>query len=404
VRPLKIIGGVYREICQFPERREIFGSGGRAAAALATLNEHVELHCFVPESRQQEVAAGMAAFAFSLVMHPSDDIVSFRYLHGLASPIPQPALNTLRQAAAIELHGDVILRYGMVEGDAVVKAKRAIYDPQNPLSPVAFALNGSSAQELAYVINSGEAALLSGTADEVEQLRWLHGTQGAAIVVLKQGPHGALVSVGKTTTRVPAFKTSNVWPIGSGDVFSAVFAHFWGACDYAPEKAALLASQATAYYCDNSVLPIPGGLPDQYTYAPVQPAGRRGRRPRLYLAGPFFTVSQHWLIETLRETFFKLDLDVFSPIHDVGDGPAEMVAKEDLNGLDGCDVVFAVCDGLDAGTLVEVGYAVAKNIPVVAFTQVERDDDLTMLIGTGCNVQRDLVTAAYHAVWTALER
>lgn len=77
---------------------------------------------------------------------------------------------------------------------------------------------------------------------------------------------------------------------------------------------------------------------------------------------------------------------------------------EDLEGLDGYDVVFAVCDGLDAGTLVEVGYAVAKKIPVVAFPQVERDDDLTMLIGTDCSVQRDLVTAVYHAAWTALER
>ncbi|EIN02569.1 hypothetical protein WQE_03277 [Paraburkholderia hospita] len=290
----------------------------------------------------------------------------------------------------------------MVEGDAIVRAQRAVYDPQNPLRPVTFTANGSSARELAYVINSSEAALLTGFTDESSQLSWLHTNEKATVVVLKQGPHGALASDGTTVTRIPAFKTEEVWPIGSGDVFSAVFAHFWGACGYAPEKAAEIASQSTAYYCDNSVLPIPASLPQAYPALQLSASG--GPKRRLYLAGPFFTVSQHWLIDSLRETFIKLGLEVFSPIHDVGNGSPSKVAKADLAGLEKCDVVFAVCDGLDAGTLVEVGYAIAKGIPVVAFTQIEQSDDLTMLIGTGCNVQRDLVTAAYHAVWTALER
>jgi hypothetical protein len=402
VKQLKIVGGVYREICQFPDRREIFGSGGRAAAALSALNPDVELHCYVPPDRLPEIAVNFVPFNITPVTYPCEQLVSFRYLHGLASPTPQPALNTLAPAAPVTLHGEVILRYGMVEGDAIVHGDHVIFDPQNPLQPIPFSANGSTAKALAYVINSGEATLLTGSSDMGSQLRWLHDVEKAAVVVLKQGPHGALVSDATGVVRIPAFKTDAVWPIGSGDVFSAVFAHHWGACDQSPAQAADHASRATAYYCDNSVLPIPVSLP--VTYPPLAPTTGPDSKRRLYLAGPFFTVAQNWLIDSLRETFIKLGVEVFSPGHDVGNGPPSKVAKADLAGLDSCDVLFAVCDGLDAGTLVEVGYAIAKDIPVVAFTQIETEEDLTMLIGTGCDVQRDLVTAAYHAVWKALER
>ena len=49
MKPIVIVGGTYREICRFPEHRNVFGSGGRAAAALSILNPDVTLHTFVTE-------------------------------------------------------------------------------------------------------------------------------------------------------------------------------------------------------------------------------------------------------------------------------------------------------------------------------------------------------------------
>ena len=81
-------------------------------------------------------------------------------------------------------------------------------------------------------------------------------------------------------------------------------------------------------------------------------------------------------------------------------GPASEVAAKDLEGLDSCSAVLAVLNGGDAGTIFEVGYAVAKEIPVVALAQNVRPEDLKMPDGAGCRIAEDLVSAIYHVVWS----
>lgn len=96
----------------------------------------------------------------------------------------------------------------------------------------------------------------------------------------------------------------------------------------------------------------------------------------------------------------------FSPYHDVGivdssniKSESTAIAEKDLEGLINCDVVLAVISGTDAGTLFEIGYAKANNKKVVILSQNVNDNDLTMLIGTGCDVTDDFTTAVYKASW-----
>jgi nucleoside 2-deoxyribosyltransferase len=96
-----------------------------------------------------------------------------------------------------------------------------------------------------------------------------------------------------------------------------------------------------------------------------------------------------------------LGLDVFSPVHEIGPGPAEVIAPADLAGLDDSDVVFAILDGLDSGTVFEVGYARAKEKPVYALAQTVSEEDLKMMVGSGCRVCDDFVTALHHLAWRA---
>ena len=101
----------------------------------------------------------------------------------------------------------------------------------------------------------------------------------------------------------------------------------------------------------------------------------------------------------MRDQLLGMGVEVFSPFHDVGAGSAEYVAPRDLKGLDDCDVVLAVLNGSDTGTIFEIGYAIAKGKPVVGLAQNMRAEDLKMPIGSGCVIATDLVTAIYHTIW-----
>jgi len=63
--------------------------------------------------------------------------------------------------------------------------------------------------------------------------------------------------------------------------------------------------------------------------------------------------------------------------------------------------MLAVLDGLDSGTLFEVGYAISKGKKVIGFVQSESKVSLTMLIGTNCIIENDLTTAIYKTYWNA---
>ena len=119
----------------------------------------------------------------------------------------------------------------------------------------------------------------------------------------------------------------------------------------------------------------------------------------VYLASPFFTVGQRWLVDEARRGLADLGLKVFSPLHEIGPGPAHVVAPADIAALKKCDIVFAILDGLDSGTIFEVGYARALKKPVYALAQNVSTEDLKMIEGSGCRVYHDLVTALHHAAW-----
>jgi nucleoside 2-deoxyribosyltransferase len=125
---------------------------------------------------------------------------------------------------------------------------------------------------------------------------------------------------------------------------------------------------------------------------------------QIYLAGPFFTFSQRLLVNDIWNKFKALGLKVFSPFHDVGHGKAQDVVDKDLRGLDESEVVFAIIDGLDPGTLFEVGYAISKKIKVVAYVQNEGEESLKMLEGTNCIIESDFATAIYKTYWTLASR
>ncbi len=120
----------------------------------------------------------------------------------------------------------------------------------------------------------------------------------------------------------------------------------------------------------------------------------------VYLAAPFFSLSERWLVETSRAVLAGLGAAVFSPLHDVGVGGDE-VAGPDLDGLRRADAVFALLDGWDPGTVYEVGWAHREDLPVVGFLNTPAHEGTKMLVGAGAELHDDLSSALYRAVWAA---
>lgn len=392
---ITVVGGVYAERCVEPHWDDVYGSGGRAAASIS---EAVSPRLVT--YRASSLADGLEnlrlVYGLDIEGPEIDEGVSFDYIHSLAVPRITPRPDAIRRRPAIEVSGDIVLRFGMLEGDATVQARRAVYDPQSAFGPVPFRQNGSSADELALILNRFEARRLTNEADPETALVRLIELERASVVVLKMGGYGALVGTDGRTVKVPAYRSERVFKIGSGDVFSAAFTLFWGKEGRDPVEAADLASRATSYYCATRALPLLSGDDlKKLSLEPVKPSSGQ-----VYLASPFFNLAERWIVEEARSLLLDMGVPTFSPLHDVGVGPGHEVAPLDLAGIDASRAVLAILNGSDVGTVFEVGYAVARQLPVVALAQNMRAEDLKMIEGTGCTVVEDLVSAIYQVVWS----
>lgn len=404
---IHVVGGFYEERCTRPAWSETFGSGGRAAAAIATYGSEVIFHTYASPKSQSYLQ--MFAGAYKLYAQPSSiaRAVAFSYLHDLADPHIAHVPPTQSMAAPLQIQQDNVVRFGMLEGDAIVQAQWAVYDPQNQGAPVPFGANGSSAKHLALVLNSREAQQMAGLpqGDAQACARKIAQEQHAEVVIIKQGAQGALVWANQQATQVPAYRTQNVWKIGSGDCFVAYFAQAWMEQQLAPAVAADFASRATAYYVDTKGFTTPQTLEAAH-YTPIHPtSGQLSTKPKkVYLAGPFFHLGQIWLIEQARTLLQSTGLHVISPFHDIGLGTAEDVVPLDIQAIEECDLVFAAADGLDPGTIFELGYARSLDKPVVIYSETQvGTESLKMMQGTGCEIYANFTTAIYAARWRAVE-
>lgn len=207
-----------------------------------------------------------------------------------------------------------------------------------------------------------------------------------------------MIQKNKADVLIPLFKTKHVWPIGTGDIFTSTFAYSYLVENLIIEEAATKASLSTAYYTELCILPIPGII---NVAAYEKFCKKSNDAKKIYLAGPFFNMAQRWLINQFRDNLLAFGFDVFSPYHDVGFGVPEVVAPLDVNAIKKTDILLAIIDGLDSGTMFEIGYARAIGIPVIAFCENEKKESLTMLEGLGCTMENDFSTVIYKAVWEA---
>lgn len=396
-----IVGGTYSERTEEPDTDRVLGSGLRAAAALSGSGGH-KLHTCVDPFLGPIAEATAKPYQLDVSFSPRERSVVFSY----HNPLATPGIDGLNQPP-VDLHVDAgdgsALVFGMLEAEANVKADGIVFDPQRPRGPRPIDRSRLVSRRFSLVANSAEVSSLGGNPDVRRAARSLGRSIGADVVVVKRGALGALVvESGEPDKLIGPYRTDRVWPIGSGDVFSAVFAWAWLEDGRPAADSAELASAAAAAWCGSLRLPVgvaPGVRPEHLSSG-VALTPREGP-VGVYLAGPFFDAGSRWLVGLARQALRHLGARVFSPFHDVGLGGDE-VARSDIDGLMKSDTVLGLLDGADAGTLFEMGYAAAKGIPLVGYAEHPDLEEYKMLRGLGAFITNDLSTAVYHAIWAGM--
>ena len=282
---LEIVGGTYYEYCADPHWDELFGSGLRAVIALSNRQCAVRFHTYADIEVTETLKHFADALEFTGIYFPVPQSVSFSYHHPLSNPSFTPLPDQLEVIKPIELTtNDSLIVFGMVEGNAIVHGGRVVYDPQSPGNPLPFKHNGSTANELAIVLNLGEAEKITKTTGISNIAERLMNSSGASVVVLKMGALGANVFTANNLNPycVHPFMTDQVWPIGSGDIFTATFGYEWLVNNADPGIAAEKASLATANYVNSRTLPAPLQLNKSF-----KPFIKGRTIGKVYLAGPF---------------------------------------------------------------------------------------------------------------------
>jgi hypothetical protein len=367
---------VYIETCRTPRTLSLMGSAGRAALAIAEVDPRPILHTFSPEDDIDDLVANFGPFGIQVVSNESSARIEFAYLHALAppriAPIPLPT------ALPASVEGDVVLRFGCLEGDFVVRANLAVFDPQSPTAPGNFRQNGSSAERLAVVLNAQEACVFAGVSSLDEAAAFLSSSSAAETVVIKDAARGARIySSAGFESAVPAYQSDTVYKIGSGDVFTGIFAWHWSN-GMTSVAAADIASRQTAHYVATGQLPCPAAIPS------VKPC-QTLEEPLICLLGDPTSLGEHWLLDEADDALRTLGART---------DHLKMDIQQALRTFNAVLAVFPVSKAEAAFMAV----ASEQGLPIAALL---REEDRAPPFASKAFTTHDLVTAAYHAMWMA---
>lgn len=389
---MQIAGGTYLETCREPMSVSLAGSGLRAAAALQLACPDLQLHSAIDDGSHRLAEATAAGLSVEVAWERRTEPVAFDYWTPLSAPTVR---GPNAKAPPLKISGTSGLVFGTLETSSEADVEWLVFDPQQPKDLGAPDLSGLKADHLAIVANEIETKSMTGESDLHQAARRLLEISDAEVVVTKRAARGSLVTTEGEQQAVGVWPTRTVWPIGSGDVFAAGFAWAWAERKMNPVESARVGSHLASLWCGQK----------QWQHSVEELENVSGEfMPNdgcVYLAAPFFSLSQRWLVELARESLLALGGAVFSPLHDVGLG-ADEVAEKDLAGLDSCTAVLALLDDVDAGVLFESGWARRDKVPVVVYTEHDEDDRLKMVRGSGACVTRDLSSAIYQSLWAGM--
>ena len=129
----------------------------------------------------------------------------------------------------------------------------------------------------------------------------------------------------------------------------------------------------------------------------------------LYFASPFFTPEQVEREERLKAHLRNMGFKVFSPKEnshlkkDASIKEQEDTFQQNLEGIRNTDAVFAITNGLDAGTLWEAGFAYGIGKPVIYYAENLKGQFNLMLARSGNLVYLSMNDISAEEIINAIE-
>ncbi|MBY5523562.1 carbohydrate kinase family protein [Rhizobium leguminosarum] len=377
---MDIAGGIYRELCETPGWDEEFGSGGRAAAAVSAISPVCILHSYCDNANSRGIR-NLRDMGIHVRSRSRVDPIVFAYFHPLSKPHIKPDRFSIQHLEPLRVAAKSVLRFGFLEGSAVVNASRAVYDPQTSRDPEFFAANGSRADELALVMNETELLKYARSESISAAANALLDSKSADVVVVKQGIRGASVFQRGSIASTPPYRSSAVFKIGTGDVFSGVFAYYWAEVGMAPADATDLASRAVAVYCETRHLPLSRDFAEHRVPIVNTP------HEQVVVRGTVATIGRRFTLEEARFSLRELGIKVAAP--DLGDVPSSSLSTS----------LLVISDGLSDDGIFEIcrAHSTAAAISILDETRAVSLDLVTRSFS--CEVFDDFTTALYSACW-----
>ena len=198
-----------------------------------------------------------------------------------------------------------------------------------------------------------------------------------------------------TVDEIPALLGETVNSVGVGDVYSAVFVSL---IKVNKQDASWKAARAATCYAQTT-------FPDDFkrdvgrslTLSLDQMRGLGGTfvpwhdRPKfqIYFAAPDFTYVERTFIDQALEALAYHNFKVRRPVfengelkNDSGADEMRMMFAADITLLKDCELVFALPLTRDPGTLVEMGWAMAADVPVITYDPLKENMNTMVVAGS----------------------
>jgi sugar/nucleoside kinase (ribokinase family) len=392
-----VVGGTYIEECDWPEWKRIMGSGVRAALAVSDVSPGTELYTYVDTDADSDLMMTMSERGIKAHTRKRSEAIVFYYKHALTSP-PEQRPEEWRpiKDKRWTVSGDTVLAFRLLESKVLVNAERAVFE----ISPRDEEIARGKVKSLALIAAEDELPVPEPgkDLDFRDAAGKLITAHNADLMIVRRHAGGGILFVGEAEHKIPAYAARQWFKIGAGNVFCAMFAHYWGEKKMNPVQAADLASRSSAYYASERALPIvaEGSLPSMEPFDPSAPC-------KIFVASPCASMAQQWLLNEAIDSLEHLGVTPVSA-YDLGlDGVAPQGG--DIGAvLDDCDAVLVLAEGVDIASVLAVGLARVRHLPIVVLAENAKEGRLDLWQGTKCEIARDFASAVYRAMVAGRKR
>ncbi|MCP1842137.1 hypothetical protein ACVIHI_004945 [Bradyrhizobium sp. USDA 4524] len=380
-----VVGGTYEETCNWPASWNIMGSGLRAAMTVSGVSPGSELYTCADPAAEPDLRLTAAGGGIGLTIRPRRGPISFYYEHHLTSPPDLQAEDwEPREEPVWTITGETALAFPLKEQKILLNAERAVIE----ISPSDPEIERGKIGALALIAAEDELPGLTSTTKNVRvgAERWLN-EYNAELIIIRRPAGGAFLIDRQYSCDVPAYEANRWHKIGAGNVFCAMFAHYWGERRMEPQRAAELASRSATYYASERVIPMVGEdvLPPMDTFDSAVEC-------KIFIASPRKSMAREWLLNQAIDGLRDLGVQTVSK-YDL-----ERIERSNANSLlDDCDAVLVLAEGSDISSVFAVGVAKVRSLPIVILSEESREATPEWP-GANCEIVHDFASAVYRAM------